>query len=41
MRKRVALAQTLILGPKIILMDEPFSAIDNQTRVLMERAHTN
>lgn len=36
MRKRVALAQTLILNPKIILMDEPFSALDVQTRVLME-----
>lgn len=36
MRKRVALAQTLILNPKIILMDEPFSALDVQTRHLME-----
>ena len=36
MRKRVALAQTLILDPKIILMDEPFSALDVQTRQLME-----
>ena len=36
MRKRVALAQTMILDPKIILMDEPFSALDVQTRVLME-----
>jgi NitT/TauT family transport system ATP-binding protein len=36
MRKRVALAQTLILDPKIILMDEPFSALDIQTRQLME-----
>lgn len=36
MRKRVALAQTLILGPDIILMDEPFSALDVQTRQLME-----
>jgi NitT/TauT family transport system ATP-binding protein len=35
-RKRVALAQTLILDPKIILMDEPFSALDVQTRQLME-----
>ena len=36
MRKRVALAQTLINGPRILLMDEPFSALDVQTRVLME-----
>jgi NitT/TauT family transport system ATP-binding protein len=35
-RKRVALAQTLILNPEIILMDEPFSALDVQTRQLME-----
>ena len=36
MRKRVALAQTLILDPQIILMDEPFAALDIQTRQLME-----
>lgn len=36
MKKRVALAQILILDPKIILMDEPFSALDIQTRQLME-----
>ncbi|RZL66471.1 MAG: ABC transporter ATP-binding protein [Variovorax sp.] len=36
MRKRVALAQTLALDPDIILMDEPFSALDVQTRQLME-----
>jgi NitT/TauT family transport system ATP-binding protein len=36
MKKRVALAQMLILDPKILLMDEPFSALDVQTRQLME-----
>lgn len=36
MKKRVSLAQTLILDPEIILMDEPFSALDVQTRLLME-----
>ena len=36
MRKRVALAQTLINRPRILLMDEPFSALDVQTRALME-----
>ena len=36
MRKRTALAQMLILDPKILLMDEPFSALDIQTRQMME-----
>lgn len=34
-RKRVALAQVLILDPKILLMDEPFGPLDAQTRALM------
>jgi len=34
-RKRVALAQTLIRDPKILLMDEPFGPLDAQTRTLM------
>src|SRR2546425_4192348 len=36
MRKRAALAQTLINEPRFLLMDEPFSALDVQTRTLME-----
>jgi NitT/TauT family transport system ATP-binding protein len=36
MRKRTSLAQVLALDPDIILMDEPFSALDIQTRQLME-----
>ncbi|MDR2324280.1 MAG: ABC transporter ATP-binding protein [Acidovorax sp.] len=36
MRKRVGLAQTFINQPEILLMDEPFSALDMQTRTLMQ-----
>ncbi len=36
MRKRVALAQTFINDPAVLLMDEPFSALDVQTRELMQ-----
>jgi len=36
MRKRTALAQILVLNPRMLLMDEPFSALDIQTREMME-----
>jgi NitT/TauT family transport system ATP-binding protein len=41
MRKRVSLAASLINQPRILLMDEPFSALDVQTRVLMENELLN
>ena len=36
MRKRVSLAQTFVNSPEILLMDEPFSALDMQTRTIMQ-----